>query len=55
MVRKQSSEATSQQQLVLLPPQKSPAKDGKVTGPFNEEMISILPPTVKWLCHSGAG
>ncbi|PMD14456.1 hypothetical protein NA56DRAFT_636281 [Hyaloscypha hepaticicola] len=26
-----------------------------VTGPFSEEIISILPPTVKWLCHSGAG
>lgn len=30
-------------------------KDGQVTGTLSEEIISILPPTVKWLCHSGAG
>jgi phosphoglycerate dehydrogenase-like enzyme len=56
MVWKQSSEVMSQQQLVLLPPQENfLLKDGKVTGPFSEEIVSILPPTLKWLCHSGAG
>jgi len=26
-----------------------------VTGPFTEEIISVLPPTTKFICHSGAG
>ncbi|KAE9372443.1 hypothetical protein N431DRAFT_466688 [Stipitochalara longipes BDJ] len=26
-----------------------------VTGPFTEEIISVLPSTVKYICHSGAG
>jgi len=26
-----------------------------VTGPFTEEIVSVLPSSVKWICHSGAG
>ena len=27
----------------------------QVTGPFTEEILSVLPPTVKFICHNGAG
>jgi len=27
----------------------------QVTGPFTEEIVSVLPSTVKYICHSGAG
>jgi D-3-phosphoglycerate dehydrogenase len=27
----------------------------KYTGPFNSELVSVLPKSVKYICHNGAG
>lgn len=27
----------------------------KVTGPFNGELLSVLPKSLKYICHNGAG
>lgn len=27
----------------------------KVTGPFNKELLSVLPKSLKYICHNGAG
>lgn len=27
----------------------------KVTGPFNAELLSVLPASLKYICHNGAG
>lgn len=29
--------------------------DMQVTGPFNTEILDVLPSTVKFICHNGAG
>lgn len=27
----------------------------KLTGPFNAELLSVLPSSLKYICHNGAG
>lgn len=27
----------------------------QLTGPFNKELLSVLPKTLKYICHNGAG
>jgi lactate dehydrogenase-like 2-hydroxyacid dehydrogenase len=56
MAQKQSSGAMNRQQFVYIrfkQNQKMTLK--QVTGPFTEEIVSVLPSTVKYICHSGAG
>jgi glyoxylate reductase len=30
-------------------------ESARVTGPFNAEIIELLPSTLKFICHNGAG